>query len=260
MGEQVRLEKMGEGVGVVTLDRPPVNALNARMMNELDEILDRVSDDDEMRAVLLWGGAKVFAAGADITEMKDLDSVSMYGYIGRFHEVFARLELLPKVTIAALAGYSLGGGCELALCCDFRIAGARAKLGQPEIALGLIPGAGGTQRLPRLIGAGRAKDLVYSGRLVDAQEALAIGLVTSVVDDADVYEAALAMAARYASGPTVALAAAKRSIQNGLETDLSTGLLLERQAFASLFATEDQKTGMDSFVERGPGKAKFEGR
>lgn len=260
MGEHVRLEKKRDGVGVVTFDRPPVNALNARVMNELDEVLDDVSSDDEVRTVLLWGGAKVFAAGADINEMKDLDSVSMYGYIGRFQEVFARLEHLPKVTIAALGGYALGGGCELALCCDFRIAGAHAKLGQPEIALGVIPGAGGTQRLPRLIGAGRAKDLVYSGRLVDAEEALAIGLVTAVVDDDDVYGTALAMAARYASGPTVALAAAKQSIQNGVETDLSTGLLLERQAFASLFATEDQKTGMDSFVEHGPGKATFEGR
>jgi enoyl-CoA hydratase/carnithine racemase len=188
------------------------------------------------------------------------DAVTMYRHIGRFQDVYTRLERLPVVTIAAVNGYALGGGCELTLACDLRICADDAHFGQPEILLGVIPGAGGTQRLPRIVGVGRAKELIYSGRMVDAEEALRIGLVNEVVAPDQVYERALKIAERYARGPTIALQAAKQVIQNGVDVDMSTGLLMERQAFASLFSTEDQKIGMDTFVEEGPGKAKFVGR
>lgn len=260
MGEFVNLEVASSGVATLRLDRPKMNALNQQVAREIGEAVDAAADDAGVRALVVWGGERIFAAGADIKEMAELDAVSMYRYIGRFQDVFTRLEQLPVVTIAAVNGYALGGGCELALACDLRICSDDARLGQPEILLGVIPGAGGTQRLPRLVGAGRAKELIYSGRFVEAAEALSIGLVNEVVPAADVYGRALARAEAFAHGPTVALMAAKQAIQNGMEADLAAGLLLERQAFAALFASEDQKTGMESFVEHGPGKAKFVGR
>lgn len=260
MGEFVELAVSGSGVGTIRLNRPTVNALNQQVAGQIGDAVEALRDDDRVRAVVVWGGNKVFAAGADVKEMADLDAVSMFRYIGHFQDVFTRLEELPKITVAAINGYALGGGCELALACDLRIGAEDCQLGQPEILLGVIPGAGGTQRLPRLIGVGRAKDLVYSGRFVNAEEAQRIGLLTEVVPPDDVYSRAVAIAERYADGPAVALMAAKHVIQRGVETDLTSGLLLERQAFASLFATEDQKAGMTSFVEHGPGQAKFSGR
>jgi enoyl-CoA hydratase/carnithine racemase len=260
MSEFVRFEVSSDGVGTIRLDRPPVNALNEQVAREIDEAVAQARADDDVRAVVVWGGEKVFAAGADIKEMGDLDAVTMYRYIGEFQDVFTRLERLPKVTIAAINGYALGGGCELSMACDLRIAADDAQLGQPEILLGVIPGAGGTQRMPRLVGVGRAKEIIYSGRFVKAEEALAIGLVNEVVPAADVYQHAQKRAARYAAGPTVALMAAKQVIQNGVDADMTTGLLLERQGFAALFATEDQKVGMETFAKEGPGKAKFVGR
>jgi len=175
-------------------------------------------------------------------------------------ESFTAVAKIPKPVVAAVTGYALGGGLELALCADFRVAGESARAGQPEILLGIIPGAGGTQRLPRLVGPARAKDIVYTGRFVGAQEALAIGLVDRVVPDADVYQAARDLVGRYAAGPAAALRAAKQAIDEGLEVNLDTGLEIERLHFAGLFATEDQRTGMHSFVENGPGKATFAGR
>lgn len=260
MPEFVSLEVGNAGVGTIRIDRPKVNALNAQVAREIDAAVDAAHADDHVRAVVVWGGSRVFAAGADVNEMSRLDAVGMYRYIGAFHDVFARLETLPKVTIAAINGYALGGGCELALACDLRVAAKDARLGQPEILLGVIPGAGGTQRLPRLIGRGRAKDLVYSGRFVRAEEALEMGLVDRVVPAEDVLAEAVIMAEGYARGPTLALAAAKRCIQSGADMDLGSGLLLERQAFSALFATEDQRAGMTSFLEQGPGKASFSGR
>jgi enoyl-CoA hydratase/carnithine racemase len=259
MGEFVKLE-VDDGVGTIRIDRPKVNALNDQVAGEIGEAVDAVAFDESVRAVVLWGGERVFAAGADIKEMSVRDAVTMYRYIGRFQDVYTRLERLPVVTIAAVNGYALGGGCELTLACDIRICAEDARFGQPEILLGVIPGAGGTQRLPRIVGVGRAKELIYSGRMVDAEEALRIGLVNEVVPAEEVYERALKVAKRYARGPTVALQAAKQVIQNGIDVDMTTGLLLERQAFAALFSTEDQKIGMDTFVEEGPGKAKFVGR
>ncbi|MFN2525303.1 MAG: enoyl-CoA hydratase/isomerase family protein [Actinomycetota bacterium] len=260
MGEFVNLELSEDGVGTIRLDRPKVNALNAQVAGEIGDAVDAAALDEKVKAVVVWGGEKVFAAGADIKEMAERDAVTMYRYIGHFQDVFTRLQRLPQVTIAAINGYALGGGCELALACDFRICASDSNLGQPEILLGVIPGAGGTQRLPRLIGVARAKDIIYSGRFVAADEALRIGLVDEVVEPERVYERAVEIARRYVAGPTVALAAAKQAIANGLETSLENGLLIERQAFSALFATEDQQIGMTTFAEQGPGKAQFVGR
>ncbi len=178
----------------------------------------------------------------------------------RLQDSFTAVARIGKPVVAAITGYALGGGLELALCADFRVAGEGARLGQPEILLGLIPGAGGTQRLPRLVGPARAKDIVFTGRFVGAAEALAIGLVDKVVPDGEVYQAARDLVGRFASGPAVALRAAKQAIDEGLDADLDTGLEIERLQFAGLFATEDARTGMRSFVENGPGKASFAGR
>jgi enoyl-CoA hydratase len=260
VGEFVNLEVDDQGVGTIRLDRPKVNALNDQVALEIGEAVDAAEMDDTVRAVVVYGGERVFAAGADIKEMNERDAITMFKYIGRFQDVFTRLERLSKVTIAAINGYALGGGCELAMACDLRICADNSQLGQPEILLGVIPGAGGTQRLTRLVGVGRAKEIIYTGRFVPAEEALAIGLVNEVVPAAEVYTRAKEMATKFAAGPTVALQAAKAVIHSGIGVEITTGLLLERQAFAALFASEDQKIGMKSFVEQGPGKASFVGR
>jgi len=200
------------------------------------------------------------AAGADVKEMADKDYAEMALVSQAMHTSFTAVATIPKPVVAAVTGYALGGGLELALCADFRVCGESAKFGQPEILLGIIPGAGGTQRLPRLIGPSRAKDLVYTGRFVDAGEALQIGLVDQVVPDGDVYDAATRLAAQFRAGPAQALRAAKQAIDSGLGLDLDAGLEVERLHFSALFGTEDQKLGMRSFVENGPGKARFVGR
>ncbi|PSK97484.1 short chain enoyl-CoA hydratase [Murinocardiopsis flavida] len=261
MGEFVRVETDPDqpSVAVIRLDRPKMNALNAQVQAEIHEAALRVSADDTVRAVVLYGGERVFAAGADIKEMADMTYAAMSAHSRGLQESFTAVARIPKPVVAAITGYALGGGCELALCADFRVAAEDARIGQPEIQLGVIPGAGGTQRLPRLIGPAKAKDLIFTGRHADAAEALRIGLVDHVVPAAEVYAAAAALAARYADGPAVALRAAKQSVDAGLEVDLATGLEIERVQFSALFATEDQKTGMRSFVEQGPGKARFTG-
>jgi enoyl-CoA hydratase len=237
-----------------------MNALNAQVQGELQDAAVEAGDRADVRAVVLYGGEKVFAAGADIKEMVSADYAAMVQRAGPLQAAFDTLARIPKPTVAAVTGYALGGGCELALTADFRVCGENAKLGQPEILLGIIPGAGGTQRLARLIGPARAKDLVFSGRFVGAEEALAIGLVDRVVAPDDVYSAAVEMASRYVNGPALALRAAKAAIDGGLDGDLASGLRLETQLFTGLFATEDRVIGMTSFVENGPGKASFVGR
>jgi enoyl-CoA hydratase/carnithine racemase len=259
MAEFVTLE-VAAGIGTIRLDRPPMNALNTAVQEEIRAAAQAATADPDVRAVVLYGGPKVFAAGADIKEMTKLSYADMVSRAGPLSSAFDAIAQIPKPVVAAVTGYALGGGCELALTADFRVCGDNAKLGQPEILLGIIPGAGGTQRLPRLVGPAKAKDIIYTGRFVDAEEALAIGLVDRVVPPDDVYEAAVAMAARYAAGPAVALRAAKAAIDGGLDGDLATGLRLESYLFAALFATEDRAIGMMSFVESGPGKAKFVGR
>ncbi len=259
MGEFVRLE-VSDGIGTIRLDRPPMNALNTQVQEELRATAHEAAERKDVRAVIVYGGEKVFAAGADIKEMATMAYTDMVDRSGDLQSAFTAVARIPKPVVAAITGYALGGGCELALCADFRVAGEQAKLGQPEILLGIIPGAGGTQRLSRLIGPARAKDLVFTGRFVDAEEALRIGLVDRVVPDGKVYEAAREMVARFVNGPAYALRAAKEAIDRGLEVDLDTGLEIERQQFAALFATEDRAIGMRSFIEQGPGKAKFVGR
>ncbi|WP_405863461.1 enoyl-CoA hydratase-related protein [Streptomyces sp. NBC_01515] len=252
----VNLE-VAEGVGTIRLDRPPMNALDVATQDRLKELAEEASRRDDVRAVVVYGGEKVFAAGADIKEMQRMDHAGMVVRSRALQESFTAVARIPKPVVAAITGYALGGGCELALCADFRIAADNAKLGQPEILLGLIPGAGGTQRLARLIGPSKAKDLIFTGRMVKADEALELGLVDRLVPAADVYTEAHAWAARLAQGPAIALRAAKEAIDTGLETDIETGLAVERTWFAGLFATEDRERGMRSFVEEGPGKAKF---
>ena len=259
MSEFVRLE-VEDGIGTIRLDRPPMNALNVQVQDELRAAAAEATARNDVRAVVLYGGPKVFAAGADIKEMADMSYVDMVQRAGALQDCFTAVARIPKPVVAAVTGYALGGGCELALTADFRVCGDNAKLGQPEILLGIIPGAGGTQRLPRLVGPSRAKDLVFSGRFVGADEALAIGLVDKVVAPDDVYTAAVELVSRYATGPAFALRAAKEAIDEGLEVDLDTGLRIERKLFAGLFATEDRTIGMTSFVENGPGKAEFVGR
>jgi len=247
-------------VATIRLDRPPMNALNTQVVNELAAAAAQVSADPEVRAVVIYGGTKVFAAGADVKEMAGAGYAQIAAHSGRLQASLTAVAKIPKPVVAAITGYALGGGLELALCADFRVVGDGAKVGQPEILLGVIPGAGGTQRLPRLIGPARAKDIVYTGRFVAAQEAVAIGLVDRVVPDSDVYEAAVELAGQFATGPALALRAAKQAIDDGLEVGLDAGLEIERLHFAGLFATEDQRTGMRSFIENGPGKARFSGR
>ena len=259
MGELVVVET-DQAIATIRLNRPPMNALSAAVQADLAEAAARVAGDQAVRAVVIYGGEKLFAAGADIKEMSGASYAQMTRDISRLQGALNSVAAIGKPVIAAITGYALGGGLELALCADFRVMGESARVGQPEILLGLIPGAGGTQRLPRLIGPAKAKDLIFTGRFADAAEALAIGLADKVVPDDQVYAAAREMAASYAAGPAIALAAAKQAIDLGLETDLATGLEYERLGFAGLFATEDARSGMRSFLENGPGKASFSGR
>ena len=257
MGEFVRLET-SDGIGTIRLDRPPMNPLNTQVQEELREAAHAAADDPQIRAVIVYGGEKVFAAGADINEFTSTTYQEMTVRVGALSGSFDAVAKIPKPVVAAVTGYALGGGCELALACDWRVVAEDAKLGQPEIRLGLIPGAGGTQRLARLVGPARAKDLVFSGRMVDASEALRIGLADRVVPAADVYATAVELLKPYLNGPALALRAAKLAIDGGLSTDLASGLAWESQLFAGLFATDDRVEGTTAFVEKR--KPKFTGR
>ncbi|GAA2035282.1 enoyl-CoA hydratase-related protein [Terrabacter terrae] len=259
MGEFVRLE-VEDGVGTIRLDRPKMNALNVQVQEEIRAAAAEASARSDVKAVVVYGGERVFAAGADIKEMQAMSYTDMVERSAPLTSSITAVARIPKPVIAAITGYALGGGCELALACDFRVVADDAKLGQPEILLGVIPGAGGTQRLSRLVGASRAKDIIFSGRFVDAQEALAIGLADKVVPAGDVYTASREWASTFVGAASYAVRAAKEAVDRGLEVDLETGLEIERLLFASLFATKDREIGMTSFVEQGPGKAQFEGR
>ncbi|GAA4467184.1 enoyl-CoA hydratase/isomerase family protein [Phytohabitans houttuyneae] len=257
MADFVRVE-IKDGIGTIRLDRPPMNALNTQVQEELREAATAASADPEVRAVIVYGGEKVFAAGADIKEMADMSYVDMSARAADLSSALGVFARIPKPVVAAITGYALGGGCELALACDWRVVADDAKLGQPEIKLGIIPGAGGTQRLARLVGPARAKDLVLSGRMVDAEEALRIGLADRVVPAAEVYDTAVALVRPYTEGPAQAVRAAKLAIDGGLDMDLTSGLAWESQLFAALFATEDKREGMTAFVEKR--KPRFTGR
>jgi enoyl-CoA hydratase len=258
-GALVRVERDG-AVGVIRLDRPPVNAINSQMHRELEVAAREVDADPDIRAVVLHGGQKAFAGGADIKEMADLGpaEIAVFGQgLTRALDAVARIR---TPVVAAVTGYALGGGFELALAADFRVVAEDARLGLPEITLGVMPGAGGTQRLPRLIGVSAAKFLIFSGEPMSGEEAFALGLAQEVVPADRVLERAMHLARRFAQGPTQALMAAKACIDNGMDADLATGLRMESAAFAALLATEDQKAGMASFIAEGPGKATFTGR
>lgn len=259
MGEFVRLEVDG-GIGTVRLDRPPMNALNKQVQEEIRAAAHEASNRGDVHAVVVYGGEKVFAAGADIKEMADMSYPEMADRAHALSSSFTAVAEIPKPTVAAVTGYALGGGLELALCCDRRVSGDNVKVGQPEILLGIIPGAGGTQRLARLVGPARTKDMIYTGRFVEAEEALRIGVVDEVVAADDVHATARRWAEQFVHGPARALAAAKSAIDGGLDVDLRSGLNLESHAFSALFATEDREIGIRSFLEKGPGKALFVGR
>lgn len=248
-----------EGIATLTLNRPQVlNALNDQVFNELAEAASKLAADPSVRVVIITGGEKVFAAGADISQMATATAVDVMTSDKPSHRAFHLIETMPKPVIAAIAGYALGGGCELTLVADVRIAADTALFGLPEIKLGILPGAGGTQRLPRLIGEGRAKELIFGGDFIKADEALRIGLVNKVVPAEQLFEQAREMAKRFADRGAVALRLAKSAVHEGLRMDLEAGLEYEHKCFSLLFATEDQKEGMRAFLEKRP--AKFQGR
>jgi enoyl-CoA hydratase/carnithine racemase len=256
-GPLVRLERRDDGVAVVRLDNPKVNALSMALLRQLESVANALHDDPP-GAVVITGGDRVFAAGADISEFGGPDRARAVS--ATFREALDAVAAIPRTVVAAIAGYALGGGCELALACDIRVASDRAKLGQPEILLGIIPGGGGTQRLARLVGPGRAKDLILTGRQVDAEEALRIGLVDRVVPHTELHDRALALAGELARGALAAQNMAKLAIDEGLESSLAKGLALEHDLFVEVAGTEDAAIGVASFREHGPGRARFTGR
>ncbi len=255
----VRLE-VADGVGTIRLDRPKMNAISVQVQRELRAAAAEATERADVKAVVVYGGERVFAAGNDVKEMAELSYTEMVELSSSVQSAVTAIARIPKPVVAAVTGYALGGGCELAMAADIRIAADDATFGQPEILLGIIPGAGGTQRLSRLVGPSKAKDIIFTGRFVKADEALAIGLVDRLVPAADVYAAACEWAGQFSAAASYAVRAAKEAIDRGLEVDLESGLELERLQFAGVFATEDRTIGMSSFVENGPGKASFVGR
>jgi enoyl-CoA hydratase/carnithine racemase len=247
-----------DGVVVLRLNRPPMNPLSQALLTAIGDAAADLGGDPSVKAVVVLGSEKALAAGADIKEFGD--QAAARGIGAAFRRAFDGLAAIPRPVIAGIRGFALGGGMELALACDLRIAADTARLGQPEILLGIIPGAGATQRLPRQIGPARAKELIWSGRQVKADEALAIGLVDRLVPVDDLEDAAIAWAAELASGAVVAMGLAKRAIDAGLDGSLMRGNDLEAEAFVEVFGTEDAATGVASFLEHGPGKATFSGR
>jgi len=248
-----------DGIGTVTLNRPEVlNALNSQVFTEVGEACAELGADDSVRVVIITGGEKVFAAGADIKQLSTLNAVDVAVGNRPSIKAFDIIENLNKPVIAAIAGYALGGGCELTLVADVRIASEDAQFGLPEIKLGILPGAGGTQRLPRLIGAGKAKEMIFSGDFISAEEALRVGLVNKVVPANQLLVEAKKMAKRFAARGAVAIRLAKTCVNEGLRMDLDMALQYEHKCFSLLFATEDQKEGMQAFAEKR--KPNFKGR
>jgi enoyl-CoA hydratase len=238
-------------VAVLTISRPKaLNALNTETLIELDLAIDEIAKDDEIYAVILTGDGKAFVAGADITEMKDLDVMGARKFGNLGNKVFRKLETLEKPIIAAVNGFALGGGCELSMACDIRIASSKAKFGQPETGLGITPGFGGTQRLARLVGIGMAKQLLFTAEIIKADEALRIGLVNKVVEPDELIEEAKALATKIVSNAPIAVKLCKTAINRGLQMDIDTALIYEAEVFGECFSTEDQKNGMQAFVTK----------
>lgn len=249
MGDAVRFE-VDDGVGVIRLDRPPANAIDLQMATEMGEVIAEARSREDVGAIVLWGGERIFAAGADVKAMADWGPDEVRPSVVALGAACDGLESLPVVVIAAVTGFALGGGFEIALGADFRFLADDASIGQPEIKIGVIPGAGGTQRLGRLVGPARTRDLVYTGRLIDAGEALALGLADRVVPKADVFDAAVEAARGFAGAPREALAAAKMAINAAMTMPGSAGFARERELFLGLFGTPDQREGMRAFLEK----------
>ena len=240
-----------DNVAIITIDRPEaLNALNLEVLALLEEAVAKADRDDEVYVVVITGAGRAFVAGADIAQMNDLtaDEARAFGEFG--NRVFSKIESLTKPVIAAVNGFALGGGCELASACDIRIAGEKAKFGQPEVGLGITPGFGGSQRLPRIVGLSKAKELIFTGEVINAEEALRIGLVSSIVSSEDLMSSVLALAAKIAANAQIAVRQSKTAINKGMQADIDTGLAFEAQAFGLCFSTEDQKDAMTAFVNK----------
>lgn len=247
------------GIAILSINRPEVlNAINTEVLKELNRAIYYISENDDIRVVIIKGEGRAFSAGGDVAEMQGYNSEQGRDFIKKGQDVFRRIEVLEKPIIAAINGFALGGGCELAMSCDIRIAEENAKFGHPELNLGIIPGFGGTQRLVRLVGRGKAKELIYTGDIISAKEAAQIGLIERIVPQAKLMEEAMKMAEKIASKGQVAVKYAKTVMTIGIETDIDTALEIERDAIGLCFATEDQKEGMSAFLEKR--KAEFRGR
>jgi enoyl-CoA hydratase len=249
--ENVILKKEN-GIAYVTINRPKaLNALNSATLNELDSVFDEISGDNDIKAVILTGsGEKSFVAGADIAEMSTMNSIEAVTFSRKAQQVFSKIEDLPKLVIAAVNGFALGGGCEIAMSCDVRFASKKAKFGQPEVNLGILPSFGGTQRLPRLVGKGIAKELIFSTDMINAEEAYRIGLVNKVYEPDELIQRSEEFAKKVMSKSPWGVKLAKASINNGLDVDLEAGLKYEANSFGLCFSTEDQKEGMKAFLEK----------
>jgi enoyl-CoA hydratase len=258
MPDLVLTERPDDGVALLRLNRPPMNPLSIALLGELRDAALALGADPGVKAVVVAGSEKALAAGADIDELQD--QAGARAVADAFRAAFDAVVAIPRPVIAAVRGYALGGGLELALACDLRVGSENARIGQPEILLGARPGAGGSQRLARLIGPARAKELCWSGRQVRADEAHALGIFDRVVPSDEVEHNALHWAGQFAHGAVVAMGLAKRVIDDGLDRPLADGLDLEADAFVEAFGTEDARAGVQSFLEHGPGKAKFSGR
>jgi enoyl-CoA hydratase/carnithine racemase len=251
MSELVHLD-VDDGVGIIRLDRPPANAISLQLSTDLLSALEETASRDDVGALVLWGGPKLFAAGADIKEMVDDGPDEIHAQVSKLGDACDFLEAMPKVSIAAITGFALGGGFELSLACDLRYAADDSKVGQPEVRIGVIPGAGGTQRMTWLAGVGVSRDLSYTGRQVEAEEAKALRLVERVLPADRVLESAVLDARAFANGPRRALAAAKEAIQTAVRSPGPAGIAREKELFIALFGTHDQREGMRAFIEKRP--------
>lgn len=250
MADFINLKK-SQGVLTITLDNPKtLNSLDDQMLFQLGEAIDKAENDDEVRVVIITGSGKSFVAGADIKAMSEMDAAQGKKFAEMGAGLFRRIEKLSKPVIAAINGFALGGGCELAMVCDIRIASNKAKFGQPEVCLGITPGFSGTQRLARIVGIGKAKELIFSGNIIDANEAYRIGLIEQLAEPDDLLNVATELANKIASNAKTAVRYAKEAINRGLQTDIDTGIDIEVALFALCFATEDQKEGMKAFLEK----------
>ncbi len=241
------------GICIVKINNPQsMNALNSEVLAELDTVFASLEKDSQTSAVILTGEGRAFVAGADISQMSTMNAAEGKAFGVQGSKVFRRIELLPKPVIAAINGFALGGGCELALACDIRIASSKAKIGQPEVGLGITPGFSGTQRLPRIVGEGRAKEIIYTAKAITADEAYRIGLVNKVVEPEELMDAAMAMAKTIAKNAPIAIALSKEAIGRGMQTDIDSAIAIENSLFGLCFSTQDQKEGMKAFFEKRP--------